>query len=409
MSASTSTGSPLDVEQARNLRTIPYKEIGLDRDTGFIGQGSYGTVYKATWRNKNVAIKMFEGDQKKNALGQELNSLYQVRHDNIVRLYGVNRDHSPPYLVMELANYGSLSKLLHTDERTHYDLRHACSWALQTARALAYLHGIKPKPITHRDLKPANLLLFNRRKEVKICDFGTACAVKTNMTNNTGSILYMAPEVFRGHNYHESCDVYSWAVTFWELLTRSRPFKDIPTECTIIWAVTTSNRRPKYIMECPKIIEDLICRCWDAVPANRHTMDEVVREMEFIFKLANSNNPDTNVSIISDSSPSSFGSISSTVSNIGDSPNFKGTNDSNLGNSFDNIKNETKLREKLVVSREKRIKTVKIAERMEELTNEPQDTPRSKREYFDEYTRLKEFASIMKKEYTSIQESLDVN
>lgn len=49
-----------------------------------------------------------------------------------------------------------------------------------------------------RDLKPPNLLLEMGGKVLKICDFGTACDLKTNMTNNKGSAAWMAPEVFEG-------------------------------------------------------------------------------------------------------------------------------------------------------------------------------------------------------------------
>lgn len=51
---------------------------------------------------------------------------------------------------------------------------------------------------TFRDLKPPNLLLEMGGKILKICDFGTACDLKTHMTNNKGSAAWMAPEVFEG-------------------------------------------------------------------------------------------------------------------------------------------------------------------------------------------------------------------
>ena len=33
---------------------------------------------------------------------------------------------------------------------------------------------------------------------LKICDFGTACDMRTQMTNGQGSAAWMAPEVFEG-------------------------------------------------------------------------------------------------------------------------------------------------------------------------------------------------------------------
>jgi mitogen-activated protein kinase kinase kinase 7 len=56
------------------------------------------------------------------------------------------------------------------------------SWALQTARGVAYLHAMQPTPLIHRDLKPPNLLLISGGTVLKICDFGTACDKHTYMT-----------------------------------------------------------------------------------------------------------------------------------------------------------------------------------------------------------------------------------
>ncbi len=82
--------------------------------------------------------------------------------------------------------------------RLEYKAAHAMSWALQTARGVAYLHGMQPTPLIHRDLKPPNLLLISGGTVLKICDFGTACDKHTYMTNGKGSAAWMAPEVFQG-------------------------------------------------------------------------------------------------------------------------------------------------------------------------------------------------------------------
>ena len=72
------------------------------------------------------------------------------------------------------------------------------NWALQCARGVAYLHDMKPRALVHRDLKPPNLLLMMEGRVLKICDFGTACDIRTHMTNSQGSAAWMAPEVFEG-------------------------------------------------------------------------------------------------------------------------------------------------------------------------------------------------------------------
>ncbi|KAG9510810.1 Mitogen-activated protein kinase kinase kinase 7, partial [Fragariocoptes setiger] len=181
---SPALSSPLEF-----VTEIPRKEVHLLRE--FIGQGSYGTVVKGSWRGRYVAVKIYKTDEERESFAVEVKQLSRVNHPNIVKLYGASTQAELTYLVMEYAEGGSLNHLLHDAQHIEYDLRHAISWAMQMALGVAYLHDIR---IMHRDLKPANLLLFASGTVVKICDFGTACVLRTQMTNNTGSASYMAPE-----------------------------------------------------------------------------------------------------------------------------------------------------------------------------------------------------------------------
>lgn len=265
--------------------TIPFSELKLYNKT--LGSGSYGTVFKGRWREKNVAVKQYRTKEEIDSFKIEVQQLSRVKHHNIVILFGASIMSDKAYLVMEYAEGGSLSHLLHECKHQNYDLRHACSWAMQVANGVAYLHSIKPKAIMHRDLKPANLLLFNRGKILKICDFGTASAVKTHMTNNTGSAAYMAPEVFATDNYLESGDVYSWSIIFWELLVRQHPYDTslFANPYQILWRVQTANLRPNPIENCPEIIWNLITRSWHRDPKQRPSMFDVAEEMRTIYAL----------------------------------------------------------------------------------------------------------------------------
>ncbi|CAL4103423.1 unnamed protein product, partial [Meganyctiphanes norvegica] len=175
-----------------------------------------------------------------------------------------------------------LCLLLHNSPLTQYNLAHGMSWLLQCARAVAYLHA-QPRPLLHRDLKPPNLLLTKGAKVLKLCDFGTACELSTVMTDNRGSAAWMAPEVFEGQLYTEKCDVYSWGIILWEVLTRRVPFHDLGLAVRIMWAVH-QKQRPPLVHGSPKIIENLMTRCWDHVQDNRPRMDEVIESVQFISK-----------------------------------------------------------------------------------------------------------------------------
>ena len=125
-----------------------------------------------------------------------------------------------------------------------------------------------------------SLLLLKGCTQLKICDFGTVCDAQTVMTNNKGSAAWMAPEVFKGnerpqpveyhalvinsHNagqhYGAKCDVFSWGIILWEVITRRKPFEDVGGSAfRIMWAVH-QGIRPPPIQNCPKPLENLIRR-----------------------------------------------------------------------------------------------------------------------------------------------------
>ena len=131
---------------------------------------------------------------------------------------------------------------------------------------------MKPKPIIHRDLKPANLLLFDG-EVVKIGDFGLAQDRFPARLKNcrVGSLLYMAPEVRKRQKYTEKCDIYSWALVFWAILARKRPYRNLQSE------------KPTLSEEWSKKIRKLIESSWDVKPAQRPSAQMVAEELEEII------------------------------------------------------------------------------------------------------------------------------
>ncbi|XP_074593291.1 mitogen-activated protein kinase kinase kinase 7-like [Brevipalpus obovatus] len=241
------------------------------------GSGSYGMVKKELLNGKAVAVKYFHS---RICLLDEIQNLISLSHPNIIKFIGIGPEES---LVMEYSEIGSLHQILHVQIDVHYSLDHAIGWCLQAASALAYLHSLKPRPMMHRDLKPANLLLFDGGRTVKLCDFGTLRRVGGQVSYGLGTVAYMAPEVFQTTDYTEKCDVYSWTVLLWEVITRQEPYKGMES-AQIMFSVCNGKRLPLPDGADPVLLK-LMSLAWHDNPTVRPSMRKVESILQDLFKI----------------------------------------------------------------------------------------------------------------------------
>ena len=110
-------------------------------------------------------------------------------------------------------------------------------------------------------MRISSLLLTDEWRLLKVCDFGTVADLKSTMTNNRGSAAWMAPEVFEGSKYGDKCDVFSFGIILWEVLTRRRPYEDLGAGLAyrIMWKVHEGTR-PQPIADMPQILNDFMQR-----------------------------------------------------------------------------------------------------------------------------------------------------
>ena len=195
-----------------------------------IGSGGMGTVYLAQDMelDNEVAVKVLPAILANNKraidnLRREAKTALKLSHHNIVRLRTFQSDEAIKYLVMEYIDGGNLEERISAAGALSVD--ETIKIFSQVAAGLDYAHS---QNVLHRDIKPANIML-TRSGTAKLADFGIARQLKDSMTRITGketsgTLLYMAPEQFRGNEPDHRSDIYSLAASIYECLSGKPPF-----------------------------------------------------------------------------------------------------------------------------------------------------------------------------------------
>jgi serine/threonine protein kinase len=197
---------------------IPPWELYVDTARK-VGEGSFGEVYMAKWRETPVIAKVAHieiGDIQKSLCIREFETLTKVHHPNVVQLLGYVSD--PFIIVMEYLPGGNL-------ETQNLSWRKRVDVCVDILRALAYLHNRKPEKIIHRDIKPSNVVL-SRSGRAKLVDFGLSRIAELmvppqaneDLTGSVGTLRYMAPEAKAKKQYSHKIDIWSAGVLMKKLL-----------------------------------------------------------------------------------------------------------------------------------------------------------------------------------------------
>ncbi|KAI7981194.1 Serine/threonine-protein kinase STY13 [Camellia lanceoleosa] len=233
---------------------------------GVLARGTFGTVHRGVYDGQDVAV--YRGN----------NGRFRAEHTNENGQIGMPSNIC--CVVVEYLPGGALKSYLIKNRRRKLAFKVVVQMALDLSRGLSYLHSQK---IVHRDVKTENMLL-DKTRTVKIADFGVARVEASNpsdMTGETGTLGYMAPEVLNGNPYNRKCDVYSFGICLWEMYCCDMPYPDLSFS-EVTSAVVRQNLRPEIPRCCPGSLANVMKRCWDASPDKRPEMDEVVSMLEAI-------------------------------------------------------------------------------------------------------------------------------
>ncbi|CAJ1939483.1 unnamed protein product [Sphenostylis stenocarpa] len=219
------------------FRKFSYKEIKKATEDfhTIIGQGGFGTVYKANFSDGVVAaVKRMDriSEQGEEEFCREIELLARLHHRHLVALRGFCIKKRERFLLYEYMGNGSLKDHLHTPGKTPLSWRTRIQIAIDVANALEYLHFYCDPPLCHRDIKSSNTLL-DENFVAKIADFGLAqastdgsvCFEPVN-TEIRGTPGYMDPEYVVTQELTDKSDIYSFGVLLLEIVTGRRAIQD---------------------------------------------------------------------------------------------------------------------------------------------------------------------------------------
>ena len=208
--------------------------LGRYRVEKELGKGAMGVVYmgKDPKIGRVVAIKTMALSQEfepeeltevKERFFREAETAGRLSHPNIVTIYDAGEEHDLCYIAMELLKGGDL--VPYSKAGNLLPAEKAVSIIARAAEALGYAHR---QSVVHRDVKPANMMYHPETDTLKVTDFGIARLTDSSKTK-TGMVLgtpsFMSPEQLAGKKIEGRSDLFSLAVSLYQLLSGKLPFE----------------------------------------------------------------------------------------------------------------------------------------------------------------------------------------
>jgi tetratricopeptide (TPR) repeat protein/predicted Ser/Thr protein kinase len=256
----------------------PGARFGKYVRTQKLGAGGMGEVWKAwdTVLGRWIALKFLKGDDAVEIarFRREAQTAGRLQHPNIAAIYEVGEDQGRHFIAMQFVDGRTLLAFSGGDRRLLVRL------VRDAARAAHFAHE---QGVVHRDLKPDNVMVQTRtpsggpaEHHVFVMDFGLARVVQGAQSLSqsgfaVGTPMYMAPEQARGERVDARADVYSLALTLYELLTGLRPFETASVYETLRKIQETEPPRPRKLdRSFPDDLETVLLKGLAKEPADRY-------------------------------------------------------------------------------------------------------------------------------------------
>lgn len=286
------------------VRSVKFGE--LSQPFKLLGSGEFCSAYLTTLDGQQAVVKMLKPDQQNNPtaatdLRSEVHLMTSMKHPHVLRAIAMGTDPAGfPFLVLEKLDTVLSAELPKASDSVPFWTRRSQvkKWpitrALRVARELAdamhychhaYYEGCR---VLHRDLKPNNIGFMPDGRLV-LFDFGLAKLWRISegddgtearqLTGNTGSLRYMAPEVALSRPYSHKAEIFAFGTLLWQMIAHEVPFQDCDVS-SFYRRVCHQGERPRVPDKVPAALRQLLKECWDADPNQRPDTRDIMRRLD---------------------------------------------------------------------------------------------------------------------------------
>ncbi|POG63739.1 kinase-like domain-containing protein [Rhizophagus irregularis DAOM 181602=DAOM 197198] len=279
---------------------IPFEKF---QNVTYIAKGGFGKIYSAEWPEGYITNWDIENqkwdrckDFDKCALKSlnnssdicsdflnEIKSHLQINLHDIVQCFGITQDpNNKEYMmVLDYCDKGNLRNYLN-ESKNYINYEFKVDKLQQIANGLLNIHNAEK---VHKDFHSGNILFDTLDSYISDLGMCQPANIKKTVKEEGiyGVLPYMAPEVLRGKQYTKATDIYSFGIIMNEFLSEEIPFNDIPHNEFLAIKIC-KGLRPTISKDIPKLLADLIIKCWDAEIGNRPTTKELYQILSKLNK-----------------------------------------------------------------------------------------------------------------------------